>query len=158
MRRQFVQEYLKDLNAAKAAERAGASSKGARQTGHKWLTMTDIAEAIDKELAARSVRTRVTADDVVQRLRMLAWSELGNAAYWDTKNLTLTPSDQLQPAEAAAVQSVKMGPYGPEIKLESRAVALRMLGEHTGLFEAGQQQQQLIQVNIVVDDKREVKR
>jgi hypothetical protein len=32
-----------------------------------------------------------------------------------------------------------------------------MLGEHTGLFEAGQQQAQMIQVNIVVDDKREVK-
>ena len=112
---------------------------------------------IARRKGARSVRTQVTADDVVQRLQLLASAELPNAASWDAKRVTLTPSDQLQPAEAAAVQSVKMGQYGPEIRFSDPAPYLRMLGEHTGLFEAGQQQQQLIQVNIVVDDKREVK-
>ncbi len=50
-----------------------------------------------------------------------------------------------------------MGQYGPEIRFSDPAPYLRMLGEHTGLFEAGQLQAQMIQVNIVVDDKREVK-
>ena len=156
MQRQFVKEYPKDLNAAKAAERAGASPKGARQTGHRWLTNADIADAIGKEVAARAVRTQVTADDVVQRLQLLASAELPNAASWKTNSLKLTDSDKLSAAERAAVRSVKMGQYGVEVRFSDPAPYIRMLGEHTGLFETGQQQQ-MIQVNIVVDDKRVVK-
>ena len=77
---------------------------------------------------------------------------------WDADGKRkVVPSDQLSPAERAAVRGITVGEYGPEIKLSDPAPYLRMLGEHTGLFEAGQQQQQMIQVNIVVDDKREVK-
>ena len=159
MRRRFVEEYPKDLNAAKAAVRAGAGVKGARQTGHRWLTMADVAEAIEVKLAARTVRTQITADDVVHQLRLLGTAKLGNVASWggDDKGIELVASDQLPEAEAASVQSVEMGPNGPKIKLEARAPYVRMLGEHMGLFESGQQQAQMIQVNIVVDDKREVK-
>lgn len=153
----FVEEYLVDANATQAAIRAGYSKRTAKVIGSQNLSKVNIAAEVAKGRAARSVRTQVTADDVVQQLRHIAWAKLGNVAKWDTDSLELTPSDQLPPAESVAVQSVEMGPYGPKIKLESRAVALRMLGEHTGLFEAGQQQAQMIQVNIVVDDKRAVK-
>ena len=154
--RRFVSEYLVDVNATQAAIRSGYSKRTARAIGYENLTKPHIAAEIAKGRAARSLRTEITSDNVVQQLQLLADAQLGNAAYWDTQNLKLTPSDQLQPAEAAAVRSVKMGKYGPEIRLSDPAVALRMLGEHTGAFEAGPQQAQMIQVNIVVDDKREV--
>ena len=153
----FVEEYIVDPNATQAAIRAGYSKRTARAIGCENLTKPNIAAEIAKNRAARTVRTQVTADDVVQRLQLLAPAELPNAASWDAKRVTLVDSDKLSAAERAAVRSVKMGQYGPEIRFSDPAPYLRMLGEHTGLFEAGQQQQQLIQVNIVVDDKREVK-
>ena len=153
----FVEEYIVDPNATQAAIRAGYSKRTARAIGCENLTKPNIAAEIAKNRAARTVRTQVTADDVVQRLQLLASAELPNAASWDSVSVALVDSDKLSAAERAAVRSVKMGQYGPEIRFSDPAPYLRMLGEHTGLFEAGQQQQQLIQVNIVVDDKREVK-
>ena len=153
----FVEEYLIDANGTQAAIRAGYSKRSAKVTASQNLSKANIAAAIAKNRVARTVRTQVTADDVVQRLQLLASAELPNAAKWDEDSVTVFDSDKLSPAERAAVRSVKMGQYGPEIRFTDPAPYLRMLGEHTGLFEAGQQQQQLIQVNIVVDDKRVVK-
>ena len=157
MQDRFIDELLIDLNATKAAIRAGSNPGSARQTASRWLTKAHVVAEIARRKGERSVRTQVTADDVVQRLQLLASAEMSNAAKWDEDSVEVFNSNTLPPAERAAVRSVKMGQYGPEIRLSDPAPYLRMLGEHTGLFEAGQQQQQLIQVNIVVDDKREVK-
>lgn len=70
--------------------------------------------------------------------------------------LELTDSDKLEPAEAAAVREIKMGKFGPEIKMMDPGSALRMLGEHTRVFHP-EQHNQLVQVNIVVDDTRVTK-
>ena len=151
----FVEEYLIDANGTQAAIRAGYSKRSAKVTASQNLSKTNIAAEIAKNRAARSVRTQITADDVVQRLHLLAYAELPSAAKWDADSVEVFDSEKLSPAARAAVRSIKMGQYGPEIRFSDPAPYIRMLGEHTGLFEAGQQQQQLIQVNIVVDDKRE---
>lgn len=156
--RRFIEEYLLDANATQAAVRAGYSKHTAKVIGSENLSKPAIASEIAKGRAARSLRTQIAADDVVHQLQLLATAKLGNAASWDMDNgVNLVASDELPEAEALAVQSVEWGQYGPKIKLESRTTALRMLGEHVGIFETGQQQAQMIQVNIVVDDKREVK-
>jgi phage terminase small subunit len=155
--RRFIEEILVDNNATQAAIRSGYSKHTAKEIGCENLTKPHIAAEIAKLRAARSLRTQITADDVVQRLQLLASAELPMAASWDGVSVELTESHNLSPAARAAVRSVKMGQYGPEIRFSDPAPYLRMLGEHTGLFEAGQQQAQMIQVNIVVDDKREVK-
>ena len=153
----FVEEYLIDANATQAAIRAGYSKRTAKVIASQNLSKVNVAAAIAQNRAARTVRTQITADDVVQRLQLLASAELPNAASWDSVSVALVDSDKLSAAERAAVRSVKMGQYGPEIRFSDPAPYLRMLGEHTGLFEAGQQQQQMIQVNIVVVDKRVAK-
>ena len=152
----FVEEYALDANATQAAIRAGYSKHTAKVIGSQNLAKLAIATEIAKARAERTVRTQVTADDVVKRLHLLASAEVTNAASWTEDSVKLVDSDKLGPAERAAIRSVKMGPDGPEIKLSDPAPYLRMLGEHTGIFQQGQQQAQMIQVNIVVDDKREV--
>ena len=69
--RLFVEEFLVDLNATKAAARAGYSPKTARSQGQRLLTNVDIADAIREAMASRSERTGITADMVVEAL----WSE-----------------------------------------------------------------------------------
>ena len=76
--RRFVAEYLVDLNASAAAERAGYAPRTARQQGSRLLTYVDIQAAIEQAQEARQVRTEVTADRVVQELATIAFLNVGD--------------------------------------------------------------------------------
>jgi phage terminase small subunit len=69
MRDRFVDEYLVDLNATKAAERAGYSKKTARSQGNRLLTKVDIQAAIKKRLDELKERTEVSQEWVIERLK-----------------------------------------------------------------------------------------
>lgn len=64
----FVEEYLVDLNATQAAIRAGYSQDTAYSIGHENLNKPEIGEAIAAAQQARSERTQIDADWVLQRL------------------------------------------------------------------------------------------
>jgi phage terminase small subunit len=143
----FVQEYLIDLNAAQAAIRAGYSAKTARVIGHENLTNPDIAAAIEKAMAERAERTRLTADWVVDELRKLAGANMADYMrstpegdpYLDFSSLTRDQTAALAEVtvedfvdgrgeDARAVKRVKF-------KLHDKRAALVDLGRHLGLFE-----------------------
>ncbi len=86
----FVEGYLVDLNATKAAIRAGYSEKTARAMGHENLTKPDIEEAIADALKARRQRTEVTQDRVLEELAVLAFAPIT-----DERLAQLKISDQL---------------------------------------------------------------
>ena len=64
----FVEEYLVDLSAKHAAIRAGYSAKTAKAIGCENLAKPDIAAAIAKAKAARSKRTAVSQDWVLNHI------------------------------------------------------------------------------------------
>ena len=64
----FVEEYLIDLNATAAAKRAGYSERTAYAQGQRLLKNVEIAAAIQKAQEARSERTRIDQDWVIDRL------------------------------------------------------------------------------------------
>lgn len=64
--------YLVDLNATKAAIRAGYSERTAKSQGQRLLTNVDIAAAIEKAQEARSERTEITQDWVIANLKSVA--------------------------------------------------------------------------------------
>ena len=64
----FIREYLVDLDATKAAVRAGYSEKTAGQIGHENLKKPQIAAALQEARSARSERTELTQDWVLSRL------------------------------------------------------------------------------------------
>lgn len=72
--KRFAEEYIIDLNATQAAIRAGYSAQTAGSVGHENLKKPEIAEYIDQLLEERSLRTRITADRVLER-----WWEIANA-------------------------------------------------------------------------------
>ena len=67
--KRFVEDYLVDLNATQAAIRAGYSAKTAEQQAYQLLQKTSVSEAIAAAQAARSERTELTQDWVLDRLR-----------------------------------------------------------------------------------------
>lgn len=64
----FVEEYLIDLNATAAAERAGYSKKTAYSIGQENLNKPEISSAIAAAQAERAERTKIDADYVLNRL------------------------------------------------------------------------------------------
>lgn len=65
----FIREYLIDLNATQAAERAGYSAKTAYSIGQENLNKPEIAAAIQAAMNARAERTEITADYVLKGIK-----------------------------------------------------------------------------------------
>lgn len=61
----FVDEYLIDLNATKAAIRAGYSERTAEQIGFQLLKKTSVAAAVAERMKEREKRTEITQDSVL---------------------------------------------------------------------------------------------
>src|SRR5438105_8689072 len=74
--RRFVEEYLIDLNATKAAERAGYSAKTANEQGAQLLGNAKIQAAIGAAEEERSERTAVTQDRVLREVAAMAFINL----------------------------------------------------------------------------------
>jgi len=65
----FVGEYLVDLNASKAAIRAGYSPKTAYSIGQENLKKPEISAAIEGAILERSERTQISQDYVLEVIR-----------------------------------------------------------------------------------------
>ena len=91
-RERFCQEYLVDLNAGRAYERAGYKARGrvADAAASRLLADVSVAARIAELQAERAERVQVTVDDVVAGLlteaqkddnpgaaRVSAWAHLG---------------------------------------------------------------------------------
>jgi phage terminase small subunit len=76
----FVQEYLVDLDATKAARRTGYKGAYVNKTAHELMGKPEIQAAIAKAQAERAVRVEDDADQVLTDLR-----RLGDAAEHEKK-------------------------------------------------------------------------
>src|SRR5580704_12855584 len=72
----FVSEYLIDLNATKAAIRAGYSKKTAKSIGQENLTKPDIFKRISACQEILLAKNAITADNVLQELARLAFFDV----------------------------------------------------------------------------------
>src|SRR3954447_19481227 len=134
----FVAEYLVDLNATRAAIRAGYSARTAYSAGERLLRNVEVGAAIAEAQAARSRRTEVTADRVVLELARVAFGDPRRVMSWGPGGVRLRPSAELADEEAAIVAEVgetttKEG-GSLRVKTVDKLGALRLLGQHLGLF------------------------
>lgn len=112
----FWEEYLVDLNATQAAIRAGYSEKTAYAQGQRLLKNVEIQKAIQDGMAARSERTQVTQDWVIQKL---------------TENVER--SMQSEPVmQKKGNEWVETGEYQYQGSVANKA--LELLGKHLGMF------------------------
>ena len=134
----FVEEYMIDLNATQAAIRAGYSAKRASEIGYQLLQKTTVQETVTDAQMARSERTRITADQVLEELAIVGFSNIGDYVKWEQDELTLTKSEDLTERQLAAVAEVsrRPGEHGDTIrfKLHNKLAALVSMGRHLGMF------------------------
>lgn len=117
--KEFVRQYLVDLNATQAAIRAGYSVKTAYRQGADLLQKTSIREAIEKAQAKRARRVEVTQDYVLSNLVEVVERTMQRAPVLDRKGKQVTDE------EGRAVWTF-------DAKNANRA--LELLGKHLGIF------------------------
>ena len=76
--KRFVEEYLIDLNATQAAIRAGYSAKTANEQGARLLVNVSIQKAISRAMTARSNRTNISQERVVNELAKIAFLNISD--------------------------------------------------------------------------------
>lgn len=137
----FVDEYLVDLNASKAAVRAGYAEKYAGANIDKLLKNTEIASEISKKQIERSKRTEITQDRVLLEIARLAFNDPRKA--FDDNN-ALLPVKQWPDEVAAAISSIKTKEItdsegntvgiSQEVKFWDKSKNLDLAARHLGML------------------------
>ncbi len=106
------------------------------RTAHELATNPKITARMAELRAAAADRALVSVQQVLERLALIAFTDINALGSWDAKgNLTLKPSDELSPEALAAIKTVRRNDAGElTVELESRTAALIAIGKHLGMF------------------------
>ena len=142
--KRFCEEYIIDLNAARAATTVGYSAKSAKVIGCKLLTKANLADYIQELMTKREKETGITAQVVLKELLLIAKTDI--AAAYDEKG-NLKPIHEIPEETRRAIAGIKVFEefegFGKErhkigetreLKLWSKLDALELLGRHLKLF------------------------
>lgn len=141
----FVREYLVDLNGRQAAIRAGYAPLSAEASASQLLSVPKVANALAVEQAKLAARTEVNQERIIREYARIAFADIRSFSQFDDAGIIIRPSDDLSADDAAAVaevsETVKMVGKGEDahpvrtvkIKLHDKLRALEALGRHLGL-------------------------
>ena len=140
----FIQEYQRDFCGAKAAVRAGYSSKRAAEMAYQLLQIPTVRRAIDRAMEERLRKIGIRADRVLTEIARVAFSDL-RKLYNEYGSLKL-PSEW-DDDEAAAIAGVEVLEefsgrgedrtligHTKKIKLFDKIKALELLARHLGII------------------------
>lgn len=138
----FVEEFLVDLNGAKAAVRAGYSNKFANRQASQLLANAEVAAAIDKAKSQRSIEVGVDQRYVLKALVEKCEADIKHL--FDPVTKDLLPVDEWPPVfRMGLVQSVEIDAlfdgsgrdrrqvgHSKKIRLADRTRILELIGKH----------------------------
>lgn len=139
----FVREYLVDLNATKAAIRAGYSGRNADKIGSQLLGKTRIQAEIQAAMDKRVERTEIDQDRVLGEIAKLAFADIRKV--FDQAG-NLLPVHMLPDEIAASISSIEVVTsripgsdpveveHTAKIKFWDKRGSLELLGKHLKLF------------------------
>jgi phage terminase small subunit len=138
----FIEEYLLDLNATKAALRAGYSPRTARQAGAENLSKPVILAEIAERTRALAERNGVSLDAFIQDLRERVHADVSDIFDADGN---LLPPEQWPPVwRRGLVTRLKVEEKNLSGNLTRRTISIRfadrtplkyLLGRHLGAFK-----------------------
>ena len=136
----FAEEYLIDLNATRAAIRAGYSVHTAYSIGPRLLDDVEVASLIDQLKSERSESTGINAAWVLNRLRAEADADMADLYGTDGELLPIADWPLIWrtglmvgiETEEIEVEGVKVG-IVRKVKQSDRIKRLELIGRHVGV-------------------------
>lgn len=162
--RLFVKEYLVDMNATRAAQRAGYATISSRNTGSRLLNDRDVSLHIQYHLQERAKRIEVRAEDIVKELAGIGLSRITDFVrtpddiqeqlqmldpedfdsfeeykqeYRRLKNKKEQKTIEEMGNSVAALDSITIDKHGDthiSMDMKSKIKALELLGKHIGMW------------------------
>ena len=139
----FCDEYLVDLNASKAALRAGYSPLAVRTIASKLLSKANISSEIRKKINERAARTRVTADRVLLEIALIGLFDLRDVFNEDGRLKRVVDMSEDTTRSLAGIDVMQRvvkddeGKYIErviKVKTRDKIRALELMGKHLGMF------------------------
>jgi len=138
-----VREYLIDLNGNLAGIRAGFNPRSARIRASQLLTNPNIRAAIDRGLAAQATAAGLTQERVLNEIRRIAFSDIGEVFDEDgnLKNLaTLSKDTRAALASCKVLRTNLVSGDGVreqvhEVKMWDKLKALEIAAKHLGMLD-----------------------
>ena len=130
----FVDEYLIDLNATRAAIRAGYSDRTAEQQGSRLLGNAKVAAAVQEGRGRIADKLEVTQERIVAEFARMAFydpSALGVEGITGPEDIAKLPEDVRRAIVGWSWD--KAGNF--TLKLADKNAALTNLGRHLGMFK-----------------------
>jgi len=144
MQARFCREFLVDLVATKAAERAGYSPPSAASQACELLKQPKIQDRIAELNAGRMARVQITADMVLQELMRIGTCDIGEAFDDNGKLLAIRDMPELVRRAVSSVETEELfegvgkdrAQVGVvrKIKFWEKTKGLELLGKHLKLF------------------------
>ena len=133
----FCREYVKDFNATQAAIRAGYSKNSAKEMGYEHLIKPHIRDFLSELIKKQAARSEKTADDVIDHLTKIAFSNLKDYVKWNKDGVQIKSSgskkvDGSMVSEVS--ETITRNTRQKHIKLKDGLKALELLGRHFGIF------------------------
>ncbi len=149
--RRFVEEYIIDLDAPRAALVAGYSATMATTKAYQWVSSSQkkphVYAAVMAAMDKRSKRTEITADRVLRELELLGFSNMQDYMRANEQGDPYLDFSGLTREQAAALAEVTVEDFrdgrGEEsrdvrrvkFKLSDKRAALVDIGKHLGMFK-----------------------
>lgn len=132
----FVDEFLIDLDASKAARRAGYSGRSAYQRGYVLKNTPAVAAAIAAGLAEQSARTNNTADRVIAELMRSAYADPRDLLDATGRYLPLhkMPADMRRAIASIDVEHKNKSTRIVRIRMTDKTRSLELLGRRLKMF------------------------
>jgi phage terminase small subunit len=148
----FCEEYLVDLNATKAAIRAGYSKKTAGELGWENLKKPEIQAQVKKLMDERASRTEISQDLALKMLYNFLSANVADYLTFTDKGVVFKRSDELTPEQLACVSEVSeyigKNTRNRRFKLVSKEKMLALMMKHLGMLDGKPEDKQ--QINVIV--------
>jgi len=131
--RLFVLEYLKDLNATKAAIRAGYSPKCAHSRGSKLMSTPEVRAEIQKAMDKRARKLELTTERVLEEIAAIAFANPADL-------IGIGEDGELKPLQGISADTWRalgvseIGPDGIKLRQQDKLKALDMAAKHLRLY------------------------
>lgn len=145
----FIREYIVDLNATRAAIRAGYSEKTANEQGNRLLANVSIQKAIKNELEKKLNKLDILSDKVINELKKIGFADINDFLSFNENGVVLNNSDNVDGTMINEVTSVttentiKNGTNTRtqlKFKLHDKLKALEMLGRYLNLWKTDKEE------------------